>query len=96
MNGLAAAFFEIQAKEIINLMKEVNKEEITLKNQAAMIGLASMLTDSISRVEEVSKEKAKELDDEGQAVWNEWYKKNQEYAKGNETVIKILEDNFED
>lgn len=96
MNGLAAAFFQIQAKEIIELMKEINKEEITLKNQAAMIGLASMLNDSISRVEEASKEKAKELDDEGQAVWNEWYKQNQEYAKGNEPVLKLLADNFED
>lgn len=96
MNGLSAAFFQIQAKEIIELMKEINKEEITLKNQAAMIGLASMLNDSISRVEEASKEKAKELDDEGQAVWNEWYKQNQEYAKGNESVLKLLADNFED
>ena len=96
MNGLAAAFFEIQAKEIIELMKEVNTEEITLKNQAAMIGLASMLNDSISRIEKTSPEKAKELDDEGQTVWNEWYKKNQEYAKGNEPVIKLLADNFED
>lgn len=92
---LAAAFFEIQAKEIIELMKEVNKEEITLKNQAAMIGLASMLSDSISRIEEVSKEKAKKLDDEGQTVWNDWYQKNQDYAKGNEPVLKLLTDNFE-
>ena len=96
MNGLSAAFFQIKAKEIINLMKEINKEEITLKNQAAMIGLASLLNDSISKVERVFKEKAKELDDEGQKAWDEWYKKNQEYAKGNETVMKLLTDNFED
>lgn len=96
MNGLAAAFYLIQTKEIIETMKQIIKEEITLKNQAAMIGLASMLNDSISQIEDSFEKEAKKLDEEGQLVWDEWYKKNQDYAKGNETVMKILADNFED
>lgn len=96
MNGLAAAFYLIQAKEIIETMKQINKEGINLRNQAAMIGFSSLLDDSITKIETSFEEEAKKLVDDGKIIWNEWCNKSREYVKGNETVMKILEDNFED
>lgn len=96
MNGLAAAFYLIQAKEIIQTMKQVKEEGISLRNQATMIGLFSMLDDSITKIETSFEEEAKKLAEEGKEVWNQWCEKSREYAKGNETVMKILADNFED
>lgn len=96
MNGLAAAFYQIQAKEIIETMKQITKEEITLKNQAAMIGLFSMLDDSITKIETSFEKEAKKIAEEGKEIWSQWCEKSREYAKGNETVMKILSDNFED
>lgn len=96
MNGLAAAFYLIQTKEIIQTMKQVKEEGINLRNQATMIGLFSMLDDSITKIETSFEEEAKKLTEEGKEVWNQWCEKSREYAKGNETVMKILADNFED
>ena len=69
---------------LIELMEEIIADEVTLKNQMAMIGIALTLSDFSSKIEKMfSKEKSEEIDNRAQEIWEKWYSKNQKFTKDN-------------
>lgn len=67
---------------LIELMEEIITDEVTLKNQMAMIGIALTLSDFSSKIEKMfSKEKSEEIDNRAQEILEKWYSKNQKFTK---------------
>lgn len=67
-------------EELKSLAEKCLEEELSITNQMIMIGIAHTSANQINTLEKfLSKDELLKIDNELQALWDKWYKKNQDF-----------------